>query len=423
MKHTRRTLLQGAAALAAPAITVAQTGPALAKSNATASDEAYWREVAKAYDVKQDIINLENGYWGVMARPVAERYVENVKRVNHDNSYFARRSWRDEHNAVIAQLAAALGAEEDEIAITRGATEALKGLIAGYNKLEPGQAVMYADLDYPEMIAMMDWRAAKSGCDVVRITIPEPSTHEGLIAFYQKALTDNPSVKLLLLTHISNRTGLAIPVKEIVAMARERGVDCIVDAAHSWGQMDFSADDIGADFVGYNLHKWIGAPIGAGMIYIRKGRLGDISPDPGVPDYDQDRVSGRIHTGTVDFAAVLTLPEALKFHIDVGPAAKAARFSYLRDLWAEPSREVSGVEVLTPDDPRLHAGITSFRLTGKTTPEDNIAVSKRLLDEFNIFTVHRVGVAAGACVRVTPALYNSPDDVMALAKALKVVNG
>lgn len=423
MKHTRRTILHGAAALAAPAITVAQTGPALAKSNATASDEAYWREVAKAYDVKQDIINLENGYWGVMARPVAERYVENVKRVNHDNSYFARRSWRDEHNAVIAQLAAALGAEEYEIAITRGATEALKGLIAGYNKLKPGGAVMYADLDYPEMIAMMDWRASQSGCDVVRVTIPEPSTHEGLIAFYQKALDDNPSVKLLLLTHISNRTGLAIPVKEIVAMARGRGVDCIVDAAHSWGQMDFSAEDIGADFVGYNLHKWIGAPIGAGMIYIRKGRLDDISPDPGAPDYDQDRVSGRIHTGTVDFAAVLTLPEALKFHLDVGPAAKAARFSYLRDLWAEPSREVPGVEVLTPDDPRLHAGITSFRLTGKTTPEDNIAVSKRLLDEFNIFTVHRVGVAAGACVRVTPALYNSPDDVMALAKALKVMNG
>ncbi len=421
MNQSRRTLLKGAAALAAPSFTITAAAAIPHGSNSTANDEAYWREVAKAYDVKQDIINLENGYWGVMARPVAERYIEQVKRVNHDNSYFARRSWRDEHNAVIAQLAAALGADEDEIAITRGATEALKGLIAGYNKLEPGQAVMYADLDYPEMIAMMDWRAAKSSCDVVRVTIPEPSTHDGLIAFYKKALTDNPSVKLLLLTHISNRTGLAIPVKEIVAMARTKNVDCIVDAAHSWGQMDFSADDIGADFVGYNLHKWIGAPIGAGMIYIRKGRLDDISPDPGAPDYDQDHVSGRIHTGTVDFAAVLTLPEALKFHLDVGPAAKAARFSYLRDLWAEPSRALPGVEVLTPDDSRLHAGITSFRLTGKTTPEDNIAVSKRLLDEFNIFTVHRVGVAAGSCVRVTPSLYNSPDDSLALAKALKVV--
>ncbi len=392
-------------------------------SSAGADDEAYWREVARAYDVKTDIINLENGYWGVMARPVAERYLENVKRVNHDNSFYARRSWGDDYRSAIAQLAAALGAREDEIAITRGATEALKGLIAGYNKLEAGQAVMVADLDYPEMIAMMEWRAAKSGCEIVKISIPEPSTHDGLIAFYKKALIDNPSVKLLLLTHISNRTGLAIPVKEIVAMARAKGVDCIVDAAHSWGQMDFIADDIGADFVGYNLHKWIGAPIGAGMIYIRKGRLDDISPDPGAPDYDQGRVAGRIHTGTVDFAAVLTLPDALKFHNEVGPAAKAARFSYLRDLWVKETRGLPGLQILTPDDPRLHAAITSIRMEGKTTPEDNIALSKRLFEEFNIFTVHRVGVAAGACVRVTPSLYNSPDDVMALVKALRVICG
>ncbi|WP_375203690.1 aminotransferase class V-fold PLP-dependent enzyme [Hyphococcus sp.] len=421
MKASRRTLLKGAAALAAPSF----AGTAFAapsRSPAGADDETYWREVAKAYDVKKDIINLENGYWGVMARPVAERYVENLKRINHDNSYYARRSYGDDYKTVIAQLAAALGAEDEEIALTRGATEALKGLIAGYNKLEPGDAVMYADLDYPEMIAMMDWRAAKSECEVVKVSIPEPSTHDGLIAFYKKALTDNPSVKLLLLTHISNRTGLAIPLKEIVAMARAKGVDCIVDAAHSWGQMDFSANDIGADFVGYNLHKWIGAPIGVGMIYIRKGRLDDISPDPGAPAYDMERVAGRIHTGTMDFAAALTLPAALKFHHDVGPALKAARFSYLRDLWAESSRELPGVEILTPSDPRLHAGITSFRLARKTTPEDNIAVSKRLLDEFNIFTVHRVGVAAGACVRVTPALYNTPDDVIALAKALKVMS-
>ncbi|WP_428409963.1 aminotransferase class V-fold PLP-dependent enzyme [Hyphococcus sp.] len=422
MKASRRTLLKGAAALAAPSF----AGAALAapsRPSAGADDEAYWREVAKAYDVKKDIINLENGYWGVMARPVAERYLENVKRVNHDNSFYARRSWGEDYRAAVAQLAAALGAREDEIAITRGATEALKGLIAGYNKLEPGQAVMYADLDYPEMIVMMDWRARESGCDVVKLSIPEPSTHDGLVAFYKKALEDNPSVKLLLLTHISNRTGLAIPVKEIVAMARAKGVDCIVDAAHSWGQMDFTADDIGADFVGYNLHKWIGAPIGAGMIYIRKGRLDDISLDPGAPEYDQGRVSGRIHTGTVDFAAVLTLPEALKFHLDVDPAAKAARFSYLRNLWVEASRGLPGLQILTPDDPRLHAAITSIRMEGKTTPEDNIALSKRLFDEFNIFTVHRVGVAAGACVRVTPSLYNSPEDVMALAKALKVMCG
>ena len=134
-----------------------------------------------------------------------------------------------------------------------------------------------------------------------------------------------------------------------------------------------------------------------------------------------ESVAGRIHTGTVDFAAVLTLPDALKFHLDIGPAAKAARLSHLRNLWVEASRGLPGLQILTPDDDRLHAAITSIRLEGKTSPEDNIALSKRLFEDFNIFTVHRVGVAAGACVRVTPSLYNTRDDVMALAKALKRV--
>ncbi|PQA87287.1 aminotransferase class V-fold PLP-dependent enzyme [Hyphococcus luteus] len=416
MKASRRTVLKGAAALAAPSFISA------ARANKGAvEDEAYWREVAKAYDVKKDIVNLENGNWGVMARPVTERYFENLKKVNHDNSYYARRAYGDDYRAIHAELASFLGAGEDEIALTRGATEALKALITRYNRLKPGDAVMYADLDYGSMQAMMDWRAAQSGCAVVKVSIPEPSTHDGLVAFYKKALADNPSVKLLLLTHISHRTGLAIPVKKIVAEARKAGVDCIVDAAHSWGQMNFTADDLGADFVGYNLHKWIGAPIGVGLAYIKKGRLNAIDPDPGAGDWEQTRISGRIHTGTSDFAAVLTLPEALKFGLEIGPALKAERLAYLRNLWVEAARGLPDLQILTPDDPRLHAGITSFRLEGKTSVEDNVALVERLLSEFNIFTVHRDGVAAGTCVRVTPTLYNTPQDSLALAKALKTM--
>ena len=412
--------MQGAAALAAPALAGSAAAAARPSNNAV-SDEAYWREIAKAYDVKKDIVNLENGNWGVMARPVAERYFENLKRVNHDNSFFARRQYSDEYKAVHAELAAFLGAREDEIAVTRGASEALKGLIAGYNQLKPGDKVMYADLDYPAMQVMMDWRAAQSGCEVVRVDIPEPADHDGLVAFYKKALADNPSVKLLLLTHISHRTGLTMPVKEIIANAKKVGVDCIVDAAHSWGQMDFKADDLGADFVGYNLHKWIGAPIGVGLIYVRQGCLDRIDPDPGAGEWEIDKLSGRVHAGTRDFAAVLTLPEALKFAIDIGPALKAQRIAYLRNQWVEASRGLPGLQILTPDDPRLHAGITSFRLEGVTSPEDNAALAERLLAEFNIFTVFRDGVAAGSCVRVTPSLYNSADDAMALAKALKTI--
>lgn len=423
MKFSRRTLLQGAAVMAAPSLSLAGAAaqPAsLPNDDAArlAGDEAFWREVAKSYDVKRDIINLENGNWGVMARPVMERYRELTQMVNHDNSYYARRQYGEDITAVQAQLAEALGAAPEEIALTRGATEALKALIAGYNKLSPGDAVMYADLDYGSMQAMMDWRAKQSGGDVVRLAIPEPATRDGLIDFYRQAIADHPAVRLLLLTHVSHRTGLVMPIREIVAMARAAGVDCIVDAAHSWGQMNFKVGDLGADFVGFNLHKWIGAPVGVGAAYIRSGRLADIDPDPGAGDWEQDKISGRVHTGTANFAAYLSVPAALDFHRQIGPDAKAARLAHLRNIWVHPARAIPGLDILTPDDPALHAGITSFRRAGKGTPEDNIALAARLLDDFNIYTVHRTGVAAGACVRATPSLYNSEADAAALTAAL-----
>lgn len=414
--------MKGAAALAAPSF-LHSNSPAHASSlESNVADEAYWSDVAKAYDVKKDIINFENGNWGVMARPVTERYFHHLKHVNHDNSYYARRSYGDEFMGALEMVSSVLNAAPEEIAFTRGATEALKALITGYNKLEHGDAVMYADLDYGSVQAMMDWRAAQSNADVIRLAIPEPVTHDSLIAFYRQALQDNPAVKLLLLTHVSHRTGLVIPVKQIVAAAREKGVDCIVDAAHSWGQMNFDANDLGADFVGYNLHKWMGAPVGVGLVYIRSDRLDDIDPDPAAGAWEKDRISGRVHTGTANFAAFLTVPDALKFHLDIGPARKAARLAYLRNRWVHETRGAPGLQILTPDDQRLHAGITSFRTEGRTTPQDNIALAGRLLDEFNIYTVHRTGVTAGACVRATPALYNSTDDAAAFAIALKALH-
>lgn len=202
-------------------------------------------------------------------------------------------------------------------------------------------------------------------------------------------------------------------------MARARGVDAIVDAAHSWGQLDFRPADLDADFIGFNLHKWWGAPLGVGVIYIRKARLDLVDPDSAnSPPFAASSYS-RVHTGTVDFAAQLTVPAALDFQDAIGDSARAARLRHLRDLWVEELRGAKGLEILTPADPRLHGGITSFRLAGRTSVQDNMAVAKRLLDEHRIFTVHRDGPARGACVRVTPALFNDAADMAALEKAIR----
>jgi isopenicillin-N epimerase len=280
---------------------------------------------------------------------------------------------------------------------------------------------MIADLDYGSIQNAMEWKAAQSGGRLVRLSVPEPVTHDALISFYDAAMAANPDVRLLLLTHVSHRTGLVIPVPEIVAAARLRGVDVIVDAAHSWGQIDFDVAALGADFVGFNLHKWIGAPIGVGVMYIKGDRLEAVSPDMSAEPWERDDTGGRVHTGTMNFAAVMSLPDALDFHDQVGPTNKAARLAYLRNAWVGQVRPLERIEILTPDDPRIYAGITSFRVAGKTSAADNKALAERLLAEFDIFSVLRDGVAAGCCVRITPALYNTPDHADRLAEALHTI--
>lgn len=421
MEFSRRQMLMAAATAPVAGRVEALPVAASAGNPARPGDESYWAAVAAQYDVVAGITQLENGNWGMMARPVLEAYEAAVRRVNRETSYYARRGLVPDLIAVQERVAAKLGVSTEEIAFTRNATEALKALIGGYNRLRPGDAVLYADLDYDSMQACCESLKARRGVDVVRIALPEPATHQGLIDCYAGALDAHPRVRLILLTHLSHRTGLVIPVREIVAMARARGVDAIVDAAHSWGQLDFALPDLDADFVGLNLHKWIGAPLGVGALYIRREKVDLIDPDiANAPPFGAN-AHARIHTGTVDFAAQLSVQAALDFQDAIGDAARAARLRYLRDLWAEPLRNARGIEILTPSDPRLHGGITSFRFSGRTSDADNIAIARRLLDDYRIFSVHRTGPARGACVRITPALFNGAGDIARLTAALKAM--
>jgi selenocysteine lyase/cysteine desulfurase len=199
-------------------------------------------------------------------------------------------------------------------------------------------------------------------------------------------------------------------------MARERGIDAIVDTAHGFGQLDMRIPDLQADFVGINLHKWIGAPVGVGAVYIRRGRVADI--DPYMGEADGDDIRTRVHTGTVNFAAYLALPVALDLHQRIGVANKQARLHRLRNRWVEAARGMAGVEVLASADPRLTSAIASFRLKGRASVADNLALSRRLLREHRVFTVMRDGLASGACVRVTPSIFTSEAQIDRLVAAL-----
>ena len=435
---SRRDFLRRAALASAASLAVPATGAALPRTRRdrgaerplpaspsgtperVAQDEAYWREVAAQYEVTDATTNLEAGYFGMMPAPVLAAYHRNIDRVNRESSWFARRAYPAIADEARARAARALGVAPGEIAFSRNATEALQTLIGQYNRVEAGDTVMYADLDYPAMQQAMNALAAKRAAAVATLVIPEPASLDAILAAYRTALDAHPRTKLLLLTHANNKTGLLHPVRAIADLARARGIDSIVDAAHSFGQVPLSLPDFGSPFIGVNLHKWVGAPVGVGALYIRTDALDRIDRAHG-DEGSLDRIDSRIHTGTTDFAAVMTVPEALDFQERIGVPRKAARLRFLRDSWAEPARAIPGVDILTPNDPALVGAITSFRLHGDGARARNVAIARTLQDEFGIFTVARSGLAKGDCVRVTPALYSTPADAAKLVGALRVM--
>jgi isopenicillin-N epimerase len=385
------------------------------------SDETFWGKVAAQYQVSPNITNLENGYYGIMTQSVMADYQRNIERLNLNNSHYLRTTFDAEVDAITAQIAKLAGVLPEEIAITRGATEALQNLITNYKLLKPGDVAMYSDLDYDSMQFAMTYLKDRRGAKVVTIKMPEPATKQGILDAYAAAFAAHPQTKLLLLTHISHRTGMVMPIAEISAMAKAKNIDVIVDAAHSWGQMDFNIPDLNVDFAGFNLHKWMGVPLGVGFMYIRKNRLPDIDLAFADGDWEPTDIRSRVHSGTTNTANLLTVPAALALHTQLGAANKQARFRYLRDYWVSKVKDFKGMNILTPDEAGSYGALTSFRLTGKGTKAQNVAIANELRDKYKIFTVRRGGVAGGDCVRVTVALFTKPSDLDRLVVALKAI--
>ena len=415
---SRRAAMMGAVGVAAAAAVPVRAATALA-----ADDEVGWARIAAQYPVTRAITQLENGYWGSMATPVQLAHREIHARMNRDNSWYVRRAMLKDQVVAKARAAEAMGVLPEEIAFCRAAAEGLSALIFQFRDVGPGDRILYSDTDYEAMQGVMVSLARARGAEAIKITMPRAPTHQNCIAAYAAALAATPRLKLVLLTHMSHRAGLVLPVAEIVPLARAAGAQVIVDCAQSFFHIDFKIPDFGADFVGMNFHKWVGAPLGAAGIWIRKGMTDAIAPSPAQPDAPIDAVAARVYQGTVDYSAQLTIPAALDFQKTIGTPAKLARLQYLRNRWVQPLRGLDGLEILLPDDPRLHGATTSFRIKGQTSTEANIAITDALLDRFGIMSVHRPGLADGACVRITPSLFTTPAEVDQLVPALRTLTG
>lgn len=417
---SRRLFLKGAV-LSTAALQL-QSLQALTTTTAVSSkDEAYWQQLRTSYELPEGKIQLENGNWGVMSTPVLEGYIQHTIKVNRESSLYSRQHFAADYRQIRQLVARMLGAEPEEIAFSRGATEVLTNLITGYQPIGKGDSALYADTDYDSMQQAMDSLQQK-GVKVIRIQLPERGTAQDYIASYQQALEQNPGIKLVLLTHLSHRHGQILPIAELVKLCKSYGADCIVDAAHSLGQINTNVTDIGADFIGFNLHKWIGAPLGVGVMYIRKNRLHNIAAATADYNAPADQIQAKIHTGTFNYAAWLTVPDALQFHNQIGAAQKAARLAYLREYWTEASRDIKKLQLLTLNSRTAAAGMQSFRLAGITDAEQNKKLAQLLLQDYGIFTVSRTGLALGACVRITPGIYTLTSELDQLVDALRRIS-
>ncbi|WP_433769273.1 aminotransferase class V-fold PLP-dependent enzyme [Pseudomonas putida] len=382
-----------------------------------ARDEAFWQTFADRYDLQPGPINLENGYFGRMSRTVVEEYQRNIELINRGNSVQVRQRFEQGDSVKInAQVAGLIGVPAEAVALTRNASDGLQSLIRNYNRLQPGDQVLVCDLEYDTVKGAMRWLAKHRGVEVIEIEHQHPATFDGLVNTYRETFARHPRLKLMALTHVTHRTGLVMPVKAIAAAAKEHGIDVILDGAHALGQLEFNLDDLGIAFAAYNLHKWIGAPLTLGFLHIAPERLADIDPDMGEMHFPITDIRARTPYSTPNIPALLTLPLVLEEHEAMGgAAAKGSRLNYLRNLWVREVRERPGIEVLTPDDPRLYCGITSMRFTAQV---DQQAMVERLLKDYNLFTVVRTGAACGPCIRITPGLTTTAEHMKRLVTAL-----
>lgn len=385
-----------------------------------ARDEGYWERIAARYAVEPGPINLEYGYFGRMTRSVTEAYQQHIDTINRCNSLPIRQHFEQIGSLQVRDaVAGLLNVAPATVAIAQSASAALQSLIRNYNRLQAGDQLLISDLEYDSVQNAVRWLGKQRGLEVIELSHPHPASFDNLVQSYREAFERNPQIKLMALTYVNHRTGLVMPVQAIAEVARAFGVEVILDGAHALGQIEFDLEALGIELAGFNLQKWIGAPLSLGVIYIAPGKLDAVDADMGEERYPQGDIRSRAPYGTPNIPAWLTLPTVIdEHHAMGGSAVKGARLNYLRDSWVAPAREIAGIEVLTPDDPRLYCGITSFRFTRH---DDQVAMAERLLKEFNLFTVARSGSACGPCIRVTPGFTTTPDEVGVLVRALETL--
>jgi selenocysteine lyase/cysteine desulfurase len=383
-----------------------------------ARDEAFWFPIQQAYPVDRSLVNLNNG--GVAPSPsvVLEAMKRQLDVTNQAPAYTLWQLQEPQRETCRKGLAAVLGCDSEEVALTRNASESLENLQYGI-ELKRGDEVLCCDQDYPRMITTFKQRERRDGIVLRTFSIPVPCEDMAkVVAAYEERMTDR--TRLVLVSHVIFMTGAIQPVKEIVAAARRRGIPTIVDGAHAFAHVPFRVSDLACDNYASSLHKWLSAPIGTGLLYVKRERIKNFWPLMAAPvELDAD-IRKFEEIGTHPAANTLAIAEALGFYAGIGAERKFARLVYLRDRWAG--------RLAAHDRVRLHTNLApGFAGAFATVGIEGITSSDLVAHLFTKHRIFTVGITHPQFtgLRISPNVYTTVDEVDRFTDAVEsvLVNG
>ena len=378
----------------------------------SAQDEDFWLEIQRAFTVDRTLINLNNGGVSPSPRIVQEAMRRYLEYSNHAPTYSMWRILDPGIESVRRRLARNFGCDPEEIAITRNASESLENCQLGLN-LKAGDEVLTTNQDYPRMITAWRQRARRDGIVLRQISIPiKLQRPEEIVDIFARHLT--PRTKVMHFCHITNLSGQIYPVRQLCELARSRGIEAIVDGAHAYAHFPFKHADLDCDYYGTSLHKWLTAPFGTGMLYVRKEKIPQVWALMASEERNDANIRKFEEIGTHPSANALAINEALDFYEGIGAERKAARLRYLFHRWAKRLEVNPRVKILTSYDPRQSCGLTLFDVEGI----DLAKLSIHLEQNYRIITTLIIHDEFRG-LRITPNVYTTVRDIDIFAEAVE----
>jgi selenocysteine lyase/cysteine desulfurase len=377
-----------------------------------ATDEDFWHYVQQSYTVNANIINLNNG--GVSPQPlVVQEAVERYNRLSNEApSFYMWRTLDRGREPLRMKLADLAGCSNEEIAINRNSSEALETIIFGL-RLKKGDEVVLTKQDYPNMINAWKQREHRDGIVLKWLDFDFPIDDKDLIINkFKEVFTEK--TKLVQITHIINWMGQILPAREIADEAHKRGIEVMIDAAHSFAHIDYKIPDLGGDYFGTSLHKWLCAPFGSGLLYVKKEKIKNLYPLFAAPDPEDDNIRKFENLGTRSFAIEQAIGQAINFHEMIGGERKEKRLRYLKNYWTEQVQDLPKVSIGTSAHPEFSCAIALLQIEGMTPQE----VGSFLFNDYKIHTTS-INWENIHGVRITPNVYTRTKDLDRLVKAIK----